>query len=96
MLARNLDPFLDLLADIVLRPDFPAAELDRTRRELIAQIEEARNDDRTLCGRFFERRLYGADHPYGHPPEGTAKSLAHLRRDDLLGPPPHGLRRART
>jgi zinc protease len=84
VLARNLDPFLDLLADIVLRPDFPAAELDRSRKELVAQIEEARNDDRSLCSRFFERRLYGPDHPYGHPSEGTTRSLPHLRRDDLL------------
>jgi zinc protease len=84
VLERNLDPFLDLLADIVLRPDFLAAELDRSRREAIAQIEESRNDDRTLCGRFFERRLYGPDHPYGHPPEGTTKSLPQLRREDLV------------
>ena len=82
VLVRNLDPFLDLLADIVLRPDFPEDELDRTRRELISQIEEARNDDRTLCGRFFERRLYG-EHPYGHPSEGTSKSLSRVRREDL-------------
>ena len=58
-------------------------ELGRTRKELLAQLEEARNDDRALCGRFFERRLYG-DHPYGRPPEGTAKSLPRIRRDDIL------------
>jgi zinc protease len=83
VLVRNLDPFLDLVASIVLRPDFKAEELERTRKEIIAQIEEARNDDRSLCARFFERRLYGA-HPYGHPAEGTASSLAGIRREDVL------------
>jgi zinc protease len=84
VLLRNLDPFLDLVADIVLHPDFPAAEVDRSRRELIAQIEEARNDDRALCGRFFEQRLYGAAHPYGHPPEGTTGSLPRIKREELV------------
>jgi zinc protease len=83
VLERNLDPFLALLADVLLRPDFPAAELTRTRREILADIDEARNDDRALCQRFFERRLFG-DHPYGHPPEGTAKSLPRIRREDLV------------
>jgi zinc protease len=83
VLARNLDPFLDLLAQIILQPDFPPDELGRTRKELIAQLEEARNDDQVLCARFFERRLYG-DHPYGNPAEGTAKSLTRIRREDIV------------
>jgi predicted Zn-dependent peptidase len=80
VLARNLEPFLRLLADIVLRPDFKAAEFARTRREIVAQLDEMRNDDRSLCARFFSRRLYG-DHPYGRAADGTAKSLAHIRRE---------------
>ena len=83
VLARNLDPFLDIVAQVLLSPDFRPEELERTRKEIVAQIEEARNDDRSLCSRFFERRLYGA-HPYGHPSEGTARSLAAIRRDDLV------------
>jgi predicted Zn-dependent peptidase len=82
VLARNLDPFLALLADLVLRPDFTAAELDRTRREILAQLDEVRNDDRALCARYFERRLYG-DHPYGRAPDGTEKSLARLHRQEV-------------
>jgi zinc protease len=80
VLARNLQPFLKILADIVLRPDFKAAEFTRTRREILAQLDEMRNDDRSLCARFFERRLYG-DHPYGRAPDGTSKSLARVTRE---------------
>jgi len=82
VLARNLDPFLALLADVVLRPDFTVAELGRTRREIQAQLDENRNDDRALCSRYFERRLYG-DHPYGRASDGTEKSLARLRRAEV-------------
>ena len=74
VLARNLDAYLALLADVLLRPTFAPAELARTKRELVAQIEELRTDDRALCARFFTHNLFG-DHPYGHPPEGLPAAL---------------------
>jgi len=83
VLERHLDAFLDLLASIVLSPRFDPRELGRTRNELIAQMDEARNDDRTLCERFFDARLYGT-HPYGTPVDGTPRSLRRIRREDLL------------
>jgi zinc protease len=81
VLARNLNAYLGILADIVLRPDFKAAEFTRTRREVLAQLDEMRNDDRTLCARFFDRRLYG-DHPYGRAADGTPRSLARVSREE--------------
>ena len=82
MLARNLDAYLALVADMLVRPTFSAAELDRTRREVIGQIDELRNDDRALAARFFARNLY-ADHPYGHPPDGIAAALEAARPDEV-------------
>jgi zinc protease len=74
VLARNLDAYLALVADVLLRPTFAAAELTRTKRELIAQIDELRTDDHALCARFFSHNVFG-DHPYGHPPEGRAAAI---------------------
>jgi zinc protease len=88
VLARNLDAYLALVADVLLRPTFAAAELARTKRELIAQIDELRTDDHALCARFFAHNVYG-DHPYGHTPSGraaaietatTAELAAHFKR----------------
>jgi zinc protease len=79
VLSRNLDAFLDVVADVVLRPDFREDEFARTRREILSSLDEARNDDTTLCARFFERRLYG-DHPYGRAADGTARSLPRITR----------------
>jgi zinc protease len=75
VLARNLDAFLALAADVVLRPRFEADELTRTKRELSARLDELRTDDPWLAARFFARRLYGA-HGYGRPPMGTKATLA--------------------
>lgn len=81
VLLDRLDDFLRLVADVITRPDFREDELERTRREILAQLDEMRNDDRTLCARYFARRLYG-DHPYGRAADGTARTLARLRRDE--------------
>ncbi len=83
VLARYLDAYLGILSDVVLRPDFTAAELENTRREILATIDESRNDDRTLCARYFERHLY-SDHPYGHAPDGDRQSLGRLTAADVL------------
>ncbi len=89
VLARNLDAYLALVADILVRPAFAPAEFARTRQEVAGQIDEGRNDDRQLCARFFMRNVYG-DHPYGHPLDGLKPALdaatasevaAHFRRN---------------
>ncbi|HSS37556.1 MAG TPA: pitrilysin family protein [Polyangia bacterium] len=88
VLARNLDAYLALVGDILIRPTFAPAEFARTRQEVLGQIDEQRNDDRLLCARFFMRNLFG-EHPYGHPPDGIKPALeaatppetaAHFRR----------------
>ncbi|HVV15877.1 MAG TPA: pitrilysin family protein [Polyangia bacterium] len=88
VLARNLDAYLALVGDILIRPTFSPAEFARTRQEVLGQIDEQRNDDRLLCARFFMRNLFG-EHPYGHPSEGIKPALeaatpaevaAHFRR----------------
>jgi len=82
VLSRNLDAYLALLSDVLVRPTFAAAELERTRREVIGQIDEMRTDDRALAGRFFTRNLY-ADHPYGHPADGLPAALEAARADEI-------------
>lgn len=81
VLARNLDAYLALVADVLVRPTLGGDELERTRREIQAQIDEQRNDDRALCARYFARNLY-ADHPYGHPPDGLRGSLDGVRAEE--------------
>ena len=82
VLTKHLDAFLGILADIVLRPDFAPAEIDRTRQEILASVDEDRNDDQQLCARYFARNLY-AEHPYGHAPDGDRASLERITAGDL-------------
>jgi len=82
VLARNLDAYLGLLADILVRPNFSAAELEKARREVVGQIDELRNDDRLLAARFFARNVF-SDHPYGHPADGIPAALESARPDEI-------------
>lgn len=82
VLVQHLDELLAVAADVLLRPDFTPAEVARTRRDVLAQIDEADNDDVALGARYFERNLYG-DHPCGYPAEGARASVARVRREDL-------------
>lgn len=79
-LKEKLDAAVAILADIVLRPDWPAEEADKLRRELRANLDDLRDDDGSLAWRFFYRELY-AGHPYGSPVAGTEESLPHLTLD---------------
>lgn len=80
VLKEKLEPALALLADVLLRPDFPAIEAQKLKRELGAQLDELRDDDGQLARRYFTRALYG-DHPYGRTVLGTSTSLARLTVD---------------
>jgi len=82
-LTRKRDELLTHLDRVLATPTFPAAELDKLRRETIADIQAVRDDDSALGLRFFVRALYG-DHPYGRPLKGTETSLARIERADLV------------
>ena len=84
VLARNLDAYLALVADIFIRPTFDPAEFVRTRQEIEGQIDENRNDDRQLCERFFLRNVYG-EHPYGHPVDGLKAALEGATAAETAG-----------
>ena len=79
-LKEHIDAACGILADILSRPDFPDSESEKLRRELDANLDDLRDDDGSLAGRFFARALYG-DHPYALPVGGTHDSIARYRVD---------------
>jgi zinc protease len=82
VLARNLDPVMALLGDVILRPRLQKSELLRLRREMESDILQTRDYDRALNQRFFERYLMGT-HPYGRPEDGTLAGVKALKAEDL-------------
>jgi zinc protease len=81
--ADQLDLALELLADVVLHPSFPAEEVERWRRKSLSTLEFQRASPGYLADVAFQRLVYGA-HPYGSPALGTPESLHGLTRDDVV------------
>jgi zinc protease len=82
-LTEALDPSLDLLADVVLRPAFAPKELERVRSELIADLQQLRDEPPQLSMQLFETVLYGTQHPYGLSIRGTEGSLKRITSEDV-------------
>src|SRR6266700_5320393 len=78
---RRLEAALDLLADVVLRPTFPDSEVARQRELRGAQLVQQRDEPVAVANVAFPAIVYGPDHPYGHPLNGTDSATARLARE---------------
>jgi zinc protease len=83
VIARNVEPFVDLVATMLHTPSFPEPELDRLKRESIAEIVEARDNDRVVAQKALQRTLFDG-HPYGRNSGGTTQTLAAIERADVV------------
>ena len=78
---RRLEPALDLLADVLLRPTFPDSEVTRQRELRRAQIVQQADNPAAIASIAFPAIVYGRMHPYGRPLNGTEASTGALTRD---------------
>jgi zinc protease len=82
VLRKDLGLGLDLLADVLLRPAFPADDVERKRGEVQASVRRSEEDPETVAARLF-RRLIFPGHPYSNPVAGTEELLGRITRDDV-------------
>ena len=81
-LSANLDPSLDLMADIVRNPAFDANELERIRAQQITGIQQSMRTPQGLAYRTVTPLVYGANNPYGG--QSTVESVQAITRDNLI------------
>lgn len=84
-LKDNLDASLDVFADIVLHPAFPADQFERVRSQRLAAIQREKAAARSLAMRLYPPLLFGDGHAYGLPLTGTGTeaSIAAMTRGAL-------------
>lgn len=82
VITRNWTTFLTVLADVVLRPRYDAEELERLKRETLAELIEIQDNDRALVRRWFVRTLFKG-HPYGRTSLGNPSTLERISPADL-------------
>jgi predicted Zn-dependent peptidase len=75
---RTLDPALDLMADVVLRPTFRTIEITRQRDLRLANILQQRDQPNTMAALAFNALLFPGAHPYHQPLTGDSAATAKL------------------
>jgi zinc protease len=82
VLARSFESFMELLEQILTAPGFAADELERLKRETLAELTEVLDSDQQLAQRWFLRNLFEG-HPYGRTVIGSEKTLSAIGVEDV-------------
>jgi predicted Zn-dependent peptidase len=83
VLKRNFDKALTLMADAVRRPRLTETDFERVKRLHLEQLEQDLSDPAVFSQRVFARQLFGPDHPYAAPPEGSVATVTSLSLADI-------------
>ena len=76
--AARLEPALELLAEVLLHPTFPEAEVERLRDERLNDLLQAKADPRRRADEAYVATIYEGASPYHRPAGGTRETVAEL------------------
>jgi len=74
-LRDKLEPTLDVLADVLLRPTFPAEEWERRRSLWIDDLQDARNSPGRIASRVTDRVLWGQSYRGVEATEASLRAI---------------------
>jgi len=81
-LSQSFEEGLELMVQVMLRPDFPAEEVAKRKADQLASIKAKEEQPALVAFRLFAENMYQG-HPYARDPLGTAASLERLDQDRL-------------
>jgi predicted Zn-dependent peptidase len=82
-LKEHLDKAMELYADVLLHPSFPASEFDRLKKELLTGLLQQKDRPDAVATNVFNARLFGKNHPYGYQISGTDETATAMLLDDV-------------
>ena len=82
-LSRHWPTVAGVLVDMLRRPSFPEAELQRARGELLTSLREIDQSTRAVAARELAHLVYPEGHPLRHPSYGYPTSVEAIARDEL-------------
>lgn len=80
-LKNNFPKVFALMADIALRPSFPADELEKIRRQSLSALAQNKEDANAIASNVVSRLVYGKTHPYGEVE--TEESVKKVTAEDI-------------
>lgn len=82
-LARNFQPTIDLLQEMLLQPRFDEADFERIKTSRLASIDASMGNPSSIASHVFMKLLYGEEHVAGEVLGGTAKQVNDIQLSDL-------------
>ncbi len=64
-LTKHSAKLLDLMSDVLLRPTFPAEELEKAKRREESNLAQQKDDANAIAGNVASVLRYSKNHPYG-------------------------------
>ena len=64
-LTKHSGKLLELMSDVLLRPAFPAEELEKAKRREESNLAQQKDDANAIAGNVASVLRYGKTHPYG-------------------------------
>jgi len=73
---------LNIVADAIIRPDFPESELERVQQNLMRDVAVSLSQPGPIANQAFAAAYYGTDHPYGRT-YPTEEQMSGYTLDDV-------------
>jgi predicted Zn-dependent peptidase/outer membrane lipoprotein-sorting protein len=64
-LSKHSDKIIELMADVLLHPTFPAEELEKVKTQTLSGLASAKNEPGAISSNVANVLRYGKAHPYG-------------------------------
>jgi zinc protease len=81
-LIEDLPLMLDLLADVLRHPVFPAEQIERLRAQFLTNLAQRAQDTAEMASITFDQIVFKG-HPYARPEDGWPETIRAIQRDDL-------------
>jgi zinc protease len=81
-LAEDLPILLNLLAETLCQPLFPADQVERLRAQLLTSLAIRNQDTGDMADMAFDEILFPG-HPYGMPEDGQPETIQAIQVEDL-------------
>jgi zinc protease len=82
-LSGDFPRAMQILAELLRRPTFPADELERLRGQVLTELKEIEDNTRVVAERTWRELAYPSTHPYHRLTVGSAEVISTAAVDDL-------------
>jgi predicted Zn-dependent peptidase len=75
-LSKYTDKIMNIIADVILNPDFKQDELDKITKETLSGLAYSKDEPDAISNRVKQTLIFGKEHPYGEfETEESVKSV---------------------